>query len=564
MTNKINGNLKAEEIVQRARARNNFKGEIIAKSKQQKPCFSGVIKNLRRINIEYNPSYPLHQVPFNDAFDSALEAVVNHEIIHKGDGNGRGCPKSEKYDLNNILLPISTTLKSKGFPNVPIGDQGHTLYTYFANLFEDFIDNNIISENNPKGIFLVYDDMAQHDKNISDLFEGFIKLQAMSFPKKEGVSLMLNHFKQSEKAKSAVKNYLARTKILEIPREQRTDFLSNPENWNELSKIFAEEFSKLIDLSDLNKSYFCLFGGNDFSRLNDEEVQMEIAIEAYGKRGNKFEPPSFMDENLALLSLYKQLAKKIEMKVNSYSVETKRPVSHVSRRKFDFEKDNIERIVFGINDKGKIEAQIGNYPLEVISRYQISAGSFPEVRVGLLDCSSSTQISINREQGKIMNPWAEEKRQWTDTSIYHHELLCFFGLCELFRRRGTLKDSNVKLGVFSNETRMAKDLRESEKLVLQPSFGGTQFNKQAIEEIFKGKGSLVYTISDGEIYNWNSVKNIFIEKAKEHNFFHLQIGGESQMYKDLKAAGLKAIIDDGTNSAKLLIDLTQQSVYGVK
>jgi len=163
-----------------------------------------------------------------------------------------------------------------------------------------------------------------------------------------------------------------------------------------------------------------------------------------------------------------------------------------------------------------------------------------------------------------MNPWAKEDMQWKDTSIYHQELMCFFGLCELFRRKGTLKNSNVKLGVFSTNTRLAKNLSESERYALQPSFQGTKFDKDTLSKIFQGRNCLVYTISDGEISNWNSIKDYVITQAKNHHYFHLQIGGESQMYKDIKKAGLKTILDDGQNSPSILIDLTQREFYAEK
>ena len=109
---------------------------------------------------------------------------------------------------------------------------------------------------------------------------------------------------------------------------------------------------------------------------------------------------------------------------------------------------------------------------------------------------------------------------------------------------------------------MGRNLRESEELALKPDFGGTSFDEQSLDELFRGKGSLVYTISDGEISNWGDVKEKFIERAKKHHYFHLQIGEKTQMYRDLKSAGLKTLLDDGKNSAKILIDVTQREVFG--
>lgn len=556
---------KAKEIISRSRARNNFGGNITSRKTTNKPCFSGQISELKDIKVEYNPAYPLHEVrtDIEEPFNLVLESIVEHEITHKEEKNGRGCPNTREKDLELILTPISETLREQGIPNVPFGSQGHTVYTYFANLYSDLVVNTIVSDNKgSRGLFLAYDDMATHAGGFGDLFEAFIKLQAMTFPDKRGVSLLPKHFKNSEKASKAYKSFLERTGLLKVPRESRADFMANPEKWEEHSRVFAEEFSKLIDMNSLPSLYFPLLGGNDFTYLDDERVQTEIAMKSYKKAGGQFEPPPFIDSNMALLSVYKRLAKDIEMKVESSSRESRMPITHVSTRKFDPSTDDITKLKYGLNNRGKLEAQTGKFPIEVTARYQTSAGYFPEVRVGLLDCSGSTQRELEGT-GKVMNPWAEERNQWTDKSIYHQELLCVFGLFELFRRRGTLKHSNARCGVFSEDTRTGKNLGESERLVLSPSFGGTEIARESLEDIFSGRNSLVYTISDGHVDNWKNIKDTFIEMAKKHKYFHLQIGEETQMYRDLKEAGLKAILNDGKSASKVLIDLTQRDVYGV-
>jgi hypothetical protein len=567
MNQRLHNQKKTESLIAAARARNKFIGPVNARVTNGTPCFGGYITALQKVNLEYNPSYPLHRTRYAPelAFSAAFDAITEHEMIHKGDGKGRGCPKNEQLDISEVLTPIAQVLKSKGFPNVPFGSQGHTLYTYFANLYEDLVDNTIVCDNlGARGLCLMYDDMAQHAGEIGSLFEAFHRVQAVVFPKKEGVASLVKHFEPSAKSKEVAKAFLTRTGLAAVPLEQRITLLSDSRNWKAHSTIFADEFSKLLDPQQLRVFCFPLIGGNDFARLGNEDVQMEIALKAYGERGSTFVPPAFMEDNLALLSVYRALAKKIDMKVQSHSVETQRPVAHVARRSFDFGKDQLERLEFGLNNCGNLEAQTGKYPVIVRSRYQVSPGSFPEVRVGLLDCSGSMRLSVTGEEGKIMNPWAKKEKQWTDTSRYHHSLLVEFGLCELFRRRGTLKESNVRLGVYSDTTRMGNNLGESERLALAPAFGGTEFSKNALDAIFKGNGALVYTISDGEIENWSGMKDVFIEGARRHYYVHLQIGNESQMYNDLKSAGLYVVRDDGRNAAKILIDLTQKTLNGVK
>jgi len=551
----------AENLIEKSRNRNHYRGNIKVSEAYETPCFSGQNNLKGDIKIKYNPDYPFHDI-HSEEFSSALEAVAEHEIIHNKDLYEEGCPMTQEQGIELVLTPISEELKRKNISNVPIGNQGHTTYTYFGNLFTDFVVNNIGVRNiGSRGFFLLYDDQAHHSKGFGDLFEAFTKLQAMTFPKKTGVSLLLKYFKQSEKPKKAVRNFLSRTKLLQMPKSQRVHYLANPSNWRGMSKIFAEEFSELIDLKNLPDFYFPVFGGNDFEMLNDEDVQMEISMKAYTASRGEFEPPVFMENNLALLALYRQFARNIDIKVNSHSVETERPVAYVSKRKFDFQKDSLERLGYGFNIKGKLEAQTGKYPLKVKSRYQITPGTFPEIRYGFLDCSDSTRDLLTESSGKVMNPWAPKEKQWTDNSVYHQELLCFFEITELSRRRGVLKKSNVKLGSFSGSTRFAKGLEESEKLALAPQFLGTKLSSEDIDELFKGRDCLIYTISDGEIERWGFVKDRFIEGAKRHHYFHLQIGKESQMHRDLKEEGLTSILDDGKNSAGILIDLTQKQIY---
>jgi hypothetical protein len=560
---------QAQEIV--AEAKVDFNGEINANEIFSTPCFSGVNsgQKLDKISVKYNPEYPIHELPDylkECAFQETFKSLVDHEKRHKKD-----CPKNFEKNIHKILIPCSDILKSRGFSNVPFGSQGHTLYSYFANLISDFAVNTISSnEIGSKGHFLSYDDDAVHlGGKFGKLFEGFLKLQTYLFPDKTGFMQVARHFDFNPDSNKAVNNFMERTGLKKLNKLERVNFLANEGNWKNISTIFTEEFSNLLDKNNMNAFYFPLFGGNDLIQVNDEDVQGEIAMKFYeaGKESGKFEPPAFMEDNSALLSVYRQLAKSIEFKTNSHSVETERPVSYAGTRKFDLEKDNLENMVYGLNEAGKLEMQIGKYELKVKSRYQISPGTFPEIRFGAVDCSGSTKNSLTGEVGVIMNPWANKEKQWTDVSIYHWELRHFFGLCDLFRRKGTLKSSNVKLFTFSDKenSKLAKDLEESEKIVLQPIFGDTYLNEDYLELFFEGEGSLVYMESDGEIGNWGDVKDNFIKKAKKHNFVFIQYGSKSQAYKDIKKAGLNTLlIDKDTikNSDKQLVDFTIKQFYG--
>src|SRR3989344_3624646 len=103
-----------------------------------------------------------------DREEQVVRSLVRHEINHKGYGNRPGCPGNMDMDID-ILERISSVLKENGFPNVPMGMQGHTLYTYMANMFVDFIDNSQLgSHTDHTGVFLIYkEDMKEKKHNPS-------------------------------------------------------------------------------------------------------------------------------------------------------------------------------------------------------------------------------------------------------------------------------------------------------------------------------------------------------------------------------------------------------------
>ena len=83
--------------------------------------------------------------------------------------------------------------------------------------------------------------------------------------------------------------------------------------------------------------------------------------------------------------------------------------------------------------------------------------------------------------------------------------------------------------------------------------------------MFRGEGNLIYTISDGEIENWSSIRNEFIKKAKEHSYFHLQIGSGNEMTKDLGRNGMNVVeIHDANDLANKVIEITDENFRGTK
>jgi len=76
---------------------------------------------------------------------------------------------------------------------------------------------------------------------------------------------------------------------------------------------------------------------------------------------------------------------------------------------------------------------------------------------------------------------------------------------------------------------------------------------------------LVFTISDGEIHNWDDIKGEFIKEAKKHHYFHLQIGPKNKTSKELEKAGIYVeYVKNAQDLATKVIDLTDNLYRGKK
>ena len=80
-----------------------------------------------------------------------------------------------------------------------------------------------------------------------------------------------------------------------------------------------------------------------------------------------------------------------------------------------------------------------------------------------------------------------------------------------------------------------------------------------ISSFLEGRDNLIFTISDGGISNWDSIKKEFIEKAKNHHYFHLQIGASDKATRDLEKAGVRVeYVESAEDLARKTIDLTDK------
>ena len=217
--------------------------------------------------------------------------------------------------------------------------------------------------------------------------------------------------------------------------------------------------------------------------------------EGSGGKAGSFTPPAFLDDFEALDLVYQRLARNLEIKTRRSTRDASMPVMKYGIREFDPRKDKLSQARVRMGMKGKLELSVKQYEVDHKIEYESRKQNIPRVRLVKLDTSGSTKSPVDSsKEGIIMNPWAPAEVQWTSNSIYHHELVAWYGLLELLRKQGTLNHQSVRLVNYSGETRIAENLTDSKKLALSPQFGGTNLDIDEVHSIICDKKLMVLKI----------------------------------------------------------------------
>jgi hypothetical protein len=152
---------------------------------------------------------------------------------------------------------------------------------------------------------------------------------------------------------------------------------------------------------------------------------------------------------------------------------------------------------------------------------------------------------------------------WGDESYYHYGLLTFWGILRFFELEKISTRMKITGAIFSDVTLEAKGIAEVKKLLLNPTTGGTRLNiRKVMDALANSKKAVFSMISDGDILNWDSIKDEFMALARKHQFFMIQIGQHSSTSRDLLNAGFRVEQVNGySDIAKLAIDLTREGYH---
>jgi hypothetical protein len=565
------------------------------KDKLENSFFGVIDTRVDEIDVGYKPSYEKKR-PGKTKI--VVEGVLRHEFNHKADARipNRGCPKTVKKHLELYEI-IGQVLKAKGFGSYDIQYMVNAFEDFIDNV-------NVFTAFDEEGQVRFWEDVGENGgytdfyeafvklhsiffnkkhqqyvrrfykgkDNVKEVLDSFLQKTGLNgFTKTTGGKQVfdrkaaLEYAKRNKPADVSTKDFL-KERLGQFTQTEggkkvwdtrsMVGHLNDDSKWGSYAQIFAEEFSKLMTpgyarpipgLSGKRTKgrqekaekadgipWDEMEGGNVFDQeMKDPDARKDEAFENY--RSGKARP-EWLNRFEALDAVYHKLAKKLNVKAMALTQSTQMPVTYFSKRKFNPAKDRPRRLRPGVDrETAKRQVEIKRYPVNIPLEYKVSGKGFPEVRFVMLDTSGSMESTIDGEPKQ-----RENYIPWGSNSKYHCALLAWYGFVEYLRLQHLLKKTTVSLANFSNSTKVGKNLDDAKKIALSPQFGGTELDTGKIRHMFQGKPKLMFTISDGGIDNWGSIRDEFIKAIKDnsHYYFHLQIGSGGIMTKDLEQAGI--------------------------
>ena len=505
--------------------------------------------------LRYNPSFaPNHHAlrQFTAAkriispLDECLQDAAGHECGHVHLKDGKSCPGSVEEHEESFYTPIFTALKEK---------RKESATDSIANLVEDLIDNTLLAQHqSSSGLTMFYEDAARKNKGQwQKAFEAYMRVQAYCWADAKERELLRRYYTSDEKVITAARNIISR---LNLQRGHSLEFLADQKNWKTISTVMAQELADLVEPSMTLPQ--CGFGKVMEGAMKDPTNRQKFAVKRFTQGDKK---PTYMPQEEALDHIYSHQAKQIPLKVDSISRQESFPAVPYQHTPFDPQEHRVEEInwrrpvivpesPFG----GHLSFQVAQQHYELPLQMKLGVKSFPKLKYGLIDCSGTMKLGLPDEN----KPGKDNYIPWGDQSRYHYSCQGWYGLVEFLARQGILPNVEVSAGVFSDETRIGKGLEEAKRVLLSPEFGSTNLDIQKVTQMFAGEKSVLFTISDGEISNWDTIEKTFLRCAKEHHYFHLQIGPDSVATRSLRKAGLPVYpIRTGQELEQTAINLTR-------
>ena len=511
--------------------------------------------------------------------------VVAEDMLYHGCGHRElptetklGCPYNlENHDL--ILDGIAKGLKEKGKNGIILtssNGEKQSLECYIANAFEDLLDNTNARRNTRHAGQILFwnNEGLENNSNLGDFYEAFVKLNLNLWGNVQDFSLLKSFFKNSEKAQKAVKqfkndlsNELNATNLVKLyEKEDLFRKLFDKSKWNKLAYKFTLALADLIDSNQDKNEMMRLCLGSEGESYFDKLLKIPSNQEdlAFGRYKKGLGKSEHTDPLLQLDSLYRKISKQIPVETSEYVKSQGIPISYFGKRNLEEDEDiQISRVRgIGFNDDGDLTLKVSQHEIRHPTSYKVHPRNFPKLRVALIDRSGSMKLSPDDDENIGNNNFVP----WGDNSKYHYALKGLYGIDNFLEKQGITAYTECETITFSNDTKTTgkikfRDEKERRALLKMPS-GGTVINPNLFGN---GERSFLISISDGDIQNWDSIKDDYISRVKKMDYCHIHIGNENEFTKDLEKEGIKVKYVHGDEDlSRLMVNVASAYYRGFK
>jgi hypothetical protein len=472
-------------------------------------------------------------------------ALARHEAAHTGadvEGKTFGCPGTIENHYEIFMEMIIRALSEKG--------KGAGAAGYVANIIQDLIDNYAcqkIGSMDGDMLFMYEQGLAKGE--YTKIYEAFSKLYAFINGQRDWNRLLKPFYTNDKKVNEAVSSIV---KELGLKRGM-CDSLLETGNWKQIAHTMAYHLADLIEFDGAGQVIIKqqLPGG-----MHDvEPAPPTLAYERYVKG---MPLPLYMEADDALWDIYWELAGRTDIIAEGELKTQDLPIIPLRYRQFDAEKDDPADIdpFMPVMEGDTMDFGVADYKMSLPIPLKESREGYPSVNIALLDRS----ISMLEDVAGGSNTGSKATIPWGAKSKYHYLYLGAVSIVKGAYEKNILDQVDFGGLFFGSTTDHVSGLESLKKALSKQEFqGSTRLDIGKIRDSLGDEPSVFMTISDGSIHNWAEVKEEFMKTVSGHYFFHIQIGEETDMTRDLRNAGFKVVrVNSGENLVKNMATITLQ------
>ncbi len=470
-------------------------------------------------------------------------ALARHEAVHTAaqiEGKIFGCPGTIENHYELFIEEIIKALAAKG--------KSPQAANYVANLIQDLIDNYACQKiGSMNGDMLFMYEQGITKGKYTKLYEAFSKLYVFINGQSDWNKLLSEFYTNDKAVNEAVAWIIQKLNL----NRGRCDSLMEEKNWKQVAYTMAYH---LADLIEFDGSGAIMIKQQLPGGMHDVEPAPPTLV--YGRYLKGLPLPLYLSADEAIWDIYWELAGKTEITAQGELKTQDLPIIPLRYRQFDEERDDPAEIdpFMPVADGDSLDFGISDYRMNLQIPLKESKEGYPSVNIALLDRS----VSMLEDVSGGNNVGSKTTIPWGDRSKYHYLYLGVASIVKGAYDKNILDQVEFGGMFFGSRTDQVSGLEALKHALSKQEFqGSTNFD---IAKIRKGLGdepSVFMTISDGSVQNWAAVKGEFMKLAANHYFFHIQIGEETDLTKDLRNAGFKVVrVNSGEDLVRNMASIT--------